>query len=73
MSLEPGDTDSSQSRGGEPQGTHPFAPVNRVTFDRRELNRIFNSMDAWSPPANGAITPSTSFGPRRFLGVPPCH
>ena len=42
MSLEPGDTDSSQSRGGESQGTHPFAPANRVTFDRRELNRIFN-------------------------------
>ena len=42
MSLEPGDTDSSQSHGGESQGTHPFAPANRVTFDRRELNRIFN-------------------------------
>ena len=42
MSLEPGDADSSQSRGGESQGTQPFAPVNRVTFDRRELNRIFN-------------------------------
>ena len=41
MSLEPGDTDSSQSHGGESQGTHPFAPANRVTFDRRELNRIF--------------------------------
>ena len=42
MSLEPGDTDSSQSHGGESQGTQPFAPVNRVTFDRRELDRIFN-------------------------------
>jgi uncharacterized protein DUF2794 len=42
MSLEPGDTDSSQSHGGESQGTHPFAPANRVTFDRRELNRIFS-------------------------------
>ena len=41
MSLEPGDADSSQSRGGESQGTQPFAPA-RVTFDRRELNRIFN-------------------------------
>jgi Protein of unknown function (DUF2794) len=42
MSLEPGDTDSSQRHGGEPQGTQPFAPANRVTFDKRELNRIFN-------------------------------
>jgi len=38
MSLEPGDTDPSQSHGGE---SHHFAPANRVTFDRRELNRIF--------------------------------
>lgn len=41
MRLEPGDTDSSQSRGGEP-GAQPTAPVNQVTFDRRELNSIFN-------------------------------
>ena len=39
MSLEPGDTDPSQSHGGE---SHHFAPASRVTFDRRELNRIFN-------------------------------
>jgi hypothetical protein len=39
MSLEPGDTDPSQSRGGESQS---FAPASRVTFDRRELSRIFN-------------------------------
>jgi hypothetical protein len=42
MSLEPGVTDPSQSHGGESQGTQPFAPANRVTFDRRELDRIFN-------------------------------
>lgn len=41
MSLEPGDADSSQSHGGVP-GAQPTAPVNRVTFDRRELNSIFN-------------------------------
>jgi hypothetical protein len=41
MSLESGDADSSQTHGGEP-GTQPAAPVNRVTFDRRELDRIFN-------------------------------
>jgi hypothetical protein len=38
MSLEPGDTDPSQSHGGESQ---QFAPAGRVTFDRRELDRIF--------------------------------
>jgi uncharacterized protein DUF2794 len=38
MSLELGDTDPSQSHGGE---TQQFAPANRVTFDRRELDRIF--------------------------------
>jgi hypothetical protein len=41
MSLEPGDTDPSQNRGGEPQGAQPVAPANGVTFDRRELDRIF--------------------------------
>ena len=38
MSLEPGDTDPSQSYGGESQS---LAPAGRVTFDRRELDRIF--------------------------------
>jgi Protein of unknown function (DUF2794) len=42
MRLEPGDADPSQSHGGEQQVAQPFAPVNQVTFDRRELNRIFN-------------------------------
>jgi hypothetical protein len=37
MSLGP-DTDASQFHGGEAQH---FAPANRVTFDRRELDRIF--------------------------------
>jgi hypothetical protein len=38
MSLEPGDADPSQSYGGESQSV---APAGRVTFDRRELDRIF--------------------------------
>jgi hypothetical protein len=42
MRLEPGDADPSQSHGGEQQVAQPFAPANQVTFDRRELNRIFN-------------------------------
>ena len=42
MSLEPGDADPSQGHGGESPGTHPFAPASRVTFSRRELDRIFN-------------------------------
>src|SRR5688572_14419292 len=41
MHLEPGDADPSQNRGGE-SGTQPVAPGSRVTFDRRELDRIFN-------------------------------
>jgi hypothetical protein len=36
-----GDTEPSEFHGGELRGTLPLAPVNRVTFDRRELNRIF--------------------------------
>ena len=34
-----GETDPSQSRGG---GVPPAAPGNRVTFERRELDRILN-------------------------------
>ena len=37
MSLGP-DTDASQFHGGEAPSS---APANRVTFDRRELDRIF--------------------------------
>ncbi len=44
-------TDSQPSRGGG-------APQS-VTFNRLELNRILDFMAAWSPPANGATTPST--------------
>jgi Protein of unknown function (DUF2794) len=36
-----GDTEPSEFHGGEARGALPLAPVNRVTFDRRELNRIF--------------------------------
>jgi hypothetical protein len=42
MDLSAGDTDPSQGHGGESPGVQPFAPASRVTFDRRELNRIFN-------------------------------
>jgi len=42
MSLEPGDADPSQGHGGESTGTQPFAPASRVTFNRRELDRLFN-------------------------------
>jgi hypothetical protein len=35
-----GDTEPSEFHGGE-VGTPPLAPSNSVTFDRRELNRIF--------------------------------
>lgn len=42
MSVSPGDTDPSQFHGGEAHGAAPLAPASRVTFDRRELDRIFN-------------------------------
>src|SRR5262249_30425490 len=35
-----GDTEPSEFQGGE-AGASPLAPSSRVTFDRRELNRIF--------------------------------
>jgi Protein of unknown function (DUF2794) len=37
-----GDTEPSEFHGGAPVGPSPFAPPSRVTFDRRELNRIFS-------------------------------
>ena len=37
-----GDTEPSEFHGGAPAGPSPFAPASRVTFDRRELNRIFS-------------------------------
>ena len=36
-----GDAEPSESRGGEAVAASPLAPAARVTFDRRELNRIF--------------------------------
>ena len=37
-----GEIDPSQSHGGAP--ISHLAPVNRVTFDRRELNRILGPL-----------------------------
>jgi hypothetical protein len=37
-----GDTEPSEFHGGVSAGPAPFAPASRVTFDRRELNRIFS-------------------------------
>jgi hypothetical protein len=36
-----GDTDPSEFHGRAAAGVPPLAPASRVTFDRRELNRIF--------------------------------
>jgi hypothetical protein len=36
-----GDTDPSEFHGGEAPGASPLVPASRVTFDRRELSRIF--------------------------------
>lgn len=40
MTLEPGDADPSQGHGGEARSAS--SPAGHVTFDRRELDRIFN-------------------------------
>ena len=40
MSFGPGDTDPSEPRGGQATGAPPVGPHGRVTFERRELNRI---------------------------------
>ena len=40
MTLGPGDVEPSQLHGGEPVSVVPLAPASRVTFDRRELDRI---------------------------------
>jgi hypothetical protein len=37
-----GDTEPSQFQGGEAPAVTPLAPATRVTFDRRELDRIFS-------------------------------
>jgi Protein of unknown function (DUF2794) len=43
MTFGPGETDPSESRGGEvTSGLPPVAPAARVTFDRRELDRILD-------------------------------
>jgi len=41
MRQQTGDADPSQGHGGD-SGGQPFAPANRVTFNRRELDRILN-------------------------------
>src|SRR5881397_2360429 len=39
--MSRGDTEPSELHGGEAPAAAFLAPVSRVTFDRRELNRIF--------------------------------
>src|SRR5258705_11465150 len=39
MTFGPGDTEPSQYHGGEAHAS--LVPASRVTFDRRELNRLF--------------------------------
>ena len=42
MTFGSGDVDPSQSPGGGSPARNSTAPVNQVTFSRRELNRIFD-------------------------------
>jgi hypothetical protein len=51
-----GETEPSEHRGGE--GSVPAVVPGKVTFSRRELDRILVSTGAWSQPANGGITQS---------------
>jgi hypothetical protein len=37
-----GETDPSQSHGGENRATQPLVPTSPVTFNRRELDRLLN-------------------------------
>jgi hypothetical protein len=39
--MSHGEIEPSEFHGGEARGASPPAPASRVTFDRRELNRIF--------------------------------
>jgi hypothetical protein len=39
--MSDGDIEPGELHGGEAPAIAPLAPANRVTFDRRELNRIF--------------------------------
>src|SRR5438034_8778529 len=39
--MSRGDTEPSELHGGEAPAAVSLAPLSRVTFDRRELNRIF--------------------------------
>ena len=39
--MSHGDAEPSEFHGGEAAAASPLAPAARVTFDRRELNRIF--------------------------------
>src|SRR5215207_2230124 len=40
--MSPGEIEPSEFHGGEAPGLLPLAPASRVTFDRRELNRILD-------------------------------
>jgi hypothetical protein len=66
-----GDTEPSEFHGGASAGPAPFAPASRVTFDRRELTRIFSLYGRKVAAGEWRITPSTSQGSRGVFRVPP--
>src|SRR5260370_7250789 len=53
-----GDTEPSEFHGGEARGTLPLPPVNRVTFDPRELNRSFGLYRRKLPPPDSRDSPT---------------
>jgi hypothetical protein len=42
MTFGPGEIEPSELRGGEGLGVAPTAPASRVTFERRELDRLLD-------------------------------
>ena len=58
MSLTTGDGEPGESRGAERAQPHPLPDVSPSIASNSIASSIF--MAAWSPPANGATTRSTS-------------
>jgi hypothetical protein len=42
MTFGPGEIEPSELRGGKALGVAPIAPASRVTFERRELDRLLD-------------------------------
>ena len=74
-----GDTEPSQFHGGEAPAPSSLAPPARVTFDRRELNRIFGlygrkvAAGEWRDYAIDFLKDRAVFSVFRRAAVAPCR